>query len=174
MSRLERKLDVPGEPIRNSVFHQFPQHRKFISPGCWAAPLATVSLMESLQKAVFNRELPRWPMETERTTCIQKHCREQDGSQIHVLPRPHVITGLHTHPRHSFTPSSLGVPLLRSSRFYWIVQRPWVAQAVLGRRIQEGREEINHHFHRDSESWFRSATFRHVSKLGNKSPGDMG
>ena len=116
MSRLERKLDVPGGPIRNGVFHQFPQHRKFSSPGCWAAPLAAVSLMESLQKAVFNRELPRWPMETERTACSQKRCREQDGSQIHALPRPHAITGLHTHPKaffHPVLPGSLSPPFIQ-------------------------------------------------------------
>ena len=136
--------------------------------------MAAVSLMGSLQKAAFNRELPRWPMETERTTCSQKHCRGQDSSQSHMLHVPMLLQSFTLTPRHPSTLSSLGVSLLCSPRFYWIVQRPWVAQAVLGRRIQEGREEINYHFHRDSESWFRSATFRHVSKLGNKSPGDMG
>lgn len=99
-SRLERtlarKLGVPGGPIGSSVFHQLPQHRKFSSPRCWAAPLAAVSLMESLQKAAFNRELPRWPMETGRTPCSQEHCREQDK------PNPHApVSPRHYSPSHS-------------------------------------------------------------------------
>lgn len=107
-SRLERtlarKLGVPGGPVGSSVFHQLPQHRKFSSPRCWAAPLAAVSLMESLQKAAFNRELPRWPVETERTACSQEHRREQDSSQIHMPPCPHVIRALPTHPKACFHP----------------------------------------------------------------------
>ena len=107
-SRLERtlarKLGVPGGPIRSSVFHQLPQHRKCSSPSCWAAPLAAVSLMESLQKAAFNREIPRWPVETERTACSQEHRREQDSSQIHMPLCPHVIIALPTHPKACFHP----------------------------------------------------------------------
>lgn len=110
--------------------------------GCWGAPLAAVSLMGSLQKAAFSRELPRWPMETERTTCSQKHCRGQDSSQSHMFHVPMSLQSFTLTPRHPSTLSSLGVSLLCSPRFYWIVQRPWVAQAVLGRRIQEGRKRL--------------------------------
>ena len=130
--------------------------------------------MERLHKAAFNSEFPRWPLETGGTTRSQEHCRGQDGSRVHMLPCPHVIVALHTHPKAVFHPLPPGVSLLCPSRWYWIVQGPWVAQSVLGRRIQEGREKINHHFHRVSESWFRSCPFRHVSKLGNRSPRDMG
>lgn len=117
-----------------------------------------------LQRACWNvcTKLPstggRWRQEVPpvaRSAAGDRTAAEFVCSHVPMSLQPCTLT-----PRLSFTLSSLGVSLLRPSRWYWIVQGPRGARPVLGRRIQEGRGKINHPFQ--------------ARKLGNRTPGDMG